>query len=150
MDVLHVLSTVLWVAGNLLIAYTCLALIIFVISYFILFDPQATTAGRIIFQFMVSLLGVILLVYIGIFINPSNQTSWLELHPNVEWWRPTFRFVIYAFVAYSTTSLMTLLVLRKWYPHRLSKASDLHLINPRTGTINIIRTDYKNDFDSEK
>jgi hypothetical protein len=131
MDVLHVLNSVLWVLGNIALAYTSVVLLVFVVAYFIIFDPRATTGGRMIFQFMLSLTGILILVCIGIFIDPSANSSWLVLNPNVEWWRPSVRFLIYGFVAYSITSLVVLLVMRKWFPHKLTKASDYTLVQPR-------------------
>lgn len=140
MDVFNVLNSWLWVIGNVALAYTSVVLILFIVTYYIIFDPQATTGGRMIFQFMLSLAGVMILVFIGIFIDPSANSSWLELNHNVEWWRPSVRALVYVFVAYSITSLAVLLVMRKWYPHKLTKASDLELVRPRhTSEIPIIK-----------
>lgn len=134
MDVFHVLNSWLWVIGNVALAYTSVVLILFVVTYYIIFDPQATTGGRMIFQFMLSLSGVMLLVFIGIFVDPATNSSWLILNDHVEWWRPFTRALIYVFVAYSITSLAVLLVMRKWFPHKLTKASDLTLVQPRSHT----------------
>lgn len=140
MDVLHVLNSWLWVVGNVLLGYTSVVLVLFVITYFVIFDPRATTGGRLIFQFMLSLAGVLILVFIGIYIDPSSNSSWFELNPDVEWWRPFVRAVVYGFVAYAITSLAVLLVLRKWFPHKLTKASDFALVQPRhTGEIPIVK-----------
>lgn len=126
-----ILNPAFWAIGNLFLAYTSVMLLLFVIVYFILFDPRATTGGKLIFQFMLSLGGVITLVFIGIYIDPSPDRSWNIIPITVEWWRPVFRLVIYGFVAYSISSLAALLVLRKWFPHKLKKASDLQLVQPR-------------------
>lgn len=141
MDVLNVLNSWLWVIGNVALAYTSVMLVLFVTTYFILFDPRATTGGKLIFQFMLSLMGVLVLVFIGIYINPELGASWETVPPNVEWWRPIVRVVVYGFVAYSITSLAVLLVLRKWFPQKLKKASDYALVQPRhTGEIPIVKT----------
>lgn len=125
------LNPAFWAIGNLFLGYTSIVLMLFIVVYFVLFDPRATTGGKLIFQFMLSLGGVIALVFIGIFVDPSTDRSWDDLPAAVEWWRPLVRFVVYGFVAYSITSLAVLLVLRKWLPHKLKKASDLHLVHPR-------------------
>jgi hypothetical protein len=129
-----------WVLSNLILGYSAGVLVVFLIAYFYFFDPRATTGGRLIFQFMLSLVGVISLNVIGIFINPTNGGEWFLYPIGVEPWRPTVRFIIYGFVAYAVTSLAILLVLRKWFPHRVRKASDLDLVKPRhTGEIPIVR-----------
>lgn len=139
MDVLNVLNTVLWVAGNVELAYTSVMLVVFVVAYFIIFDPRATTGGKLIFQFMLSLMGVLILVFIGIYIDPTDENAWMQMPMTVDWWRPSVRFVIYGFVAYSITQLFVLLVKRKWFPHKLKTASDLTLVQPRhTGEIRIV------------
>lgn len=134
MDVLNVLNTVFWVGGNVLLLYISVALTLYVLAYFAIFDPRATTGGKLIFQFMLSLLGVIVLVFIGIFIDPAPDRGAFVYPPDVEPWRPFARFLIYGFVAYSITMLGILLVKRKWFPSKLKKASDLTLVTPRTDT----------------
>lgn len=140
MDVFSVLNSWLWVFGNVALAYSSIVLILFVVAYYIIFDPQATTGGRLIFQFMLSLAGVMTLVFIGIFIDPAANSSWMTLNHDVEWWRPFVRFIVYGFVAYSITSLVVLLIMRKWFPEKLTKASDFSLVHPRhTSEIPIVR-----------
>jgi hypothetical protein len=134
MDVLNVLNSFMWSAGNIFLAYTAVVLILFLTTYLILFDPRATTGGKLIFQFMLSLAGVVFLVYIGIFIDPARGRSWNEIAVDVEPWRPAIRFFVYGFVAYSITSLSWLLVMRKWFPQKLKKASDRLLVVPRHTT----------------
>ena len=112
MDVLNVLNSIFWTIGNLALAYTSIALLVYLIVYFFIFDPWATTGGKLIFQFMVSLVSVIALVFIGVYVDPPIGLSWFDLAPDVEWWRPALRLLIYGFVAYSITSLAWLLVMR--------------------------------------
>lgn len=139
MDILYVLNHILWVLGNVLLMYGAIALSIYLVAYFILFDPRATTGGKLIFQFMVSLISVMLIVVIGVYVDPSSNHAWNELSKDVAWWRPGLRFLAYGFVAYSVTSLAVLLVMRKWFPHKLKKASDMSLVQPRhTASIDII------------
>lgn len=144
MDILNVLNQILWVLGNVLLVYSSLALTIFLITYLILFDPKATTGGKLIFQFMLSLIAVMATVIIGIYIDPTANHSWLVLPDGVAWWRPGLRFLVYGFVGYSVTSLAVLLVMRKWFPHKLKKASDMTLAQPRhTAPVDIIANDKK-------
>ena len=140
MDVLNVLNPIFWTIGNLALAYTSIALIVYLIVYFVIFDPWATTGGKLIFQFMVSLASVMALVFIGVYVDPLTDRSWFDLSPDVEWWRPALRLFIYGFVAYSITSLAWLLVMRKWFPHKLKKASDIILVETRhTNEIPIVK-----------
>jgi hypothetical protein len=140
MDVLNVLNSILWVASNVFLAYTSVVLIIFLVAYVIIFDPRATTGGKLIFQFMFSLACIVGLVFIGIFVDPASNSHWTYLPESVDPWRPILRFGVYGFTAYSITSLMVLLIMRKWFPHRLKKASDLVLVQPRhTSEIPIVK-----------
>lgn len=131
-EIVNVINVVAWVVGNVILAYTAVALIGFLIAYYAIFDPSATTGGRLIFRFMLSLAGVIFLVFIGIFVDPSPDREWF-MYPegSVEWWRPLLRLVIYGFVAYSISSLAWLLAVRKWWPHKVTKASDINLVKVR-------------------
>lgn len=149
MDVVNVLNSVMWVLGNLSLAYTSIALLAYLITYFIVFDPRATTGGKLIFQFMTSLVSVLALVFIGVYVDPPGDRSWFEVPSNIEVWRPALRLIVYGFVAYSVTSLAWLLVMRKWFPKRLKKASDIILIEPRrtTGDITIVKS-HEGDFDA--
>lgn len=126
-------NTVMWVLSNLFILYIGVVLFVFVVGYFILFDPRATTAGRFVFQFALSLLGVIGLVFIGIFINPTAPgASWLVYPGDIYVWRPLVRAIIYGLVAYTVTGLAVLVILRKWWPHKLRTARDRELLKPRS------------------
>ena len=123
-----------WVAGNLLLGYTAFAIFVFVIGYYVLFDPKATTAGRLLFRFMLSLVGVILLIFVGTFINPAPDRIWSVLSPDVLVWRPLARLFIYGYVAFTITSLAILLGVRKWRPHRVKSTSDRDLVETRSST----------------
>lgn len=133
-NIATIINTIAWVTSNVLLAYSAVVLALFLGAYFYYFDPRATTGGRLIFQFMLSLVGIISLNIIGIFINPSANNVWNVYPEGVEPWRPTVRLVVYGFVAYAITSLCVLLVLRKWFPNKLQKASDIKLKvrNPET------------------
>lgn len=140
-SVVNSVNTVVWVLGNVLLAYTAFALITFLLAYYTIFDPGATTGGRLIFRFMLSLAGVIVLVFIGIFMDPSPNLEWY-IFPgeSIEWWRPLMRLAVYVFVAYSISSLAWLLAVRKWWPHKVKKASDINLVKVRhTNEIPVIK-----------
>lgn len=131
MEVLDHINAFAWVAGNILLGYTAITLIVFLLSYWIIFDPRATTGGRLIFRFMTSLVGVVIIIFIGIFLDPAPDLDWYVYPPDVEPWRPLGRAVVYAYVAYTVSSLAVLLVLRKWFPDRVQKASDRNLVKVR-------------------
>lgn len=131
-EVTNAINAVAWVFGNVVLAYTAIALLAFLVAYYSIFDPSATTGGKLIFRFMLSLAGVIVLVFIGIFVDPSPDREWFIFpEDSVEWWRPILRLAIYGFVAYSISSLAWLLAVRKWWPHKVKKASDINLVKVR-------------------
>lgn len=134
---LDVVNTVAWVLANLTILYIGVFVLAFVIMYYIFFDPNATTAGKMIFRFMLSLVGVIGLVFIGIFVDPIGGRTPLSYDGEAEWWRPLVRFGVYAYVAFSITTLAIALVMRKWFPHKVKKKADLALVKPRNDTSEI-------------
>ena len=125
------INSIIWVASNLLVLYIGIALIVFVVGYYVLFDTKATTVGRFVFRFALSLIGVIALVYIGLFINPKAGQAWFTYSIDTVWWRPALRLIVYGYVAYSVTALAVLLGIRKWAPQRLRTALDRAIVKPR-------------------
>lgn len=135
MDIINLINPIAWALSNVILAYTAIALVIFVIMYYALFDPKATTGGKLIFRFMLSLVKVIFLVFLGIFIDPAAGRSWSEIAPDVEWWRPLLRLTIYGYVGFTITSLAVLLIKRKWFPHTIKIApADGELVKVRHET----------------
>lgn len=122
MDFITTINPIAWVLANLILAYISLALVVFVITYYALFDPRATTGGKFIFRFMLSLVGIVGLVFLGIFIDPAPDRSWFQYPDETDWWRPIVRLSVYGYVAFTITSLAVLLFYRKWLPHRLRTA----------------------------
>lgn len=133
---MDVINAIAWIGANILVAYIALVVVLFVIMYYIFFDPGATTAGKMIFRFMLSLVGVIGLVYIGIFIDPSIRGPF-EHAEDVAEWRPIIRLAVYAYVAFTITALAITLVMRKWFPQKVKKKQDLKLVKPRHDTSEI-------------
>ena len=125
------INTVAWITSNLLIGYIAVVLVIFVVAYIILFDPKATTAGKYIFRFFVSLVGVIGLVFIATFVDPRPGREWNIFPGDVLWWRPMLRVIAYGYVAYTVTGLSILLGLRKFKPEWLRTVNDKELVKPR-------------------
>ena len=115
-------NAVAWVITNLLVVYIAVLVVVFVLGYYILFNPKATSAGKYIFRFFVSLLVLNVLLFVTLFIDPSQGRVWSEYPSDVMPWRPLVRLVGYIYVAYTVTSLAVLLVVRKWYPHKLITA----------------------------
>lgn len=131
LNVFETLNPFMWVLSNLLIVYIGLVLIVFAASYYLLFNPKLTTGGYYIFRFVISLVGIIGLVFIGIFLNPTSGSSWMEYPGDLLWWRPTVRTIVYGYIGYTTTGLARLLYLRKFKPEKLRTAADLNLVRPR-------------------
>ena len=128
--------TVWWIT-NLLVAYVGVMLAVFVIAYPSLFNPRLTTGGRMIFRFSLSLFFVMVLVVIGIYLNPGHDLSWLEYPEDVLWWRPVLRLVAYGYVAYTITALVIFLWNRKFHPEKLTTAPDKLLVKPRHDTAEV-------------
>lgn len=143
---LETINAIAWVSANLLVVYVAFVLAVFVVGYYTFFDPRATTAGKMIFRFMLSLVGVIGLVVVGTFIDPSHSREWFSYPGDVASWRPIARLVIYLYVAYTISSLAVVLFIRKWKPHLVKKKSDMDLVRVRhTSEIPIIHVkNYKN------
>ena len=131
------LNPALWVVANIILAYVAAALLVFVVMYYALFDVKATTGGRLIFRFMLSLVGVIAIVFLGIYIDPSSDREWFIYPGDVDWWRPSMRLVVYSYLAFTITSLAVLLVHRKWFPDRLKTAPSGELVKVRHETSEI-------------
>lgn len=129
---LETINAIAWITTNVVIIYIGVILTVFVLAYYALFDPKATTGGKLIFRFALSLLGVIALVIVGIYVNPSNDRSWFAYSGDTVWWRPIVRFVIYGYVAYAITNLTKFVIIRKFWPHKLKTAKDYDLVIPRT------------------
>jgi hypothetical protein len=147
-DVIDVINQFAWVGANIVLAYTAVALLVFVVLYYALFDPKATTGGKLIFRFMVSLIGIVGLVYVGIFVDPAHDRGWFVLPDDVADWRPTVRLLIYGYVAFTATSLAILLIKRKWFPQKLKTAPVQELVKVRHETSEIpIVTNHPGDAD---
>lgn len=131
LDWLIEINTVLWVMSNALVGYIALASVLFVVGYLILFDPLTTTAGKIVFRLMVSLAGVMVLVVIGVFLDNRPDQDWLTFHGDTLWWRPGVRLIVYGYLAYATTTLLSFLMVIKWFPSRLKTPRDKELIHLR-------------------
>ena len=125
------LNSFAWMLSNILVLYIAVMLVIFVIGYFILFDPTVTTAGKYIFRFFLSLFGLIALAFISVFVDPKLGQSWVDHSTDVLVWRPFLRLLAYGYVAYTVTSLAVLLIVRKWWPSRLRTSLDYELVKPR-------------------
>lgn len=132
--IFYTINAFSWITANILVAYVMSALVVFVIVYYLIWDPKATTGGQLIFRFMVSLVGVVGLVYISLFLDPINGRNWNQYPGDVLWWRPIVRMVAYGYVAYSTTKLISYLIKRKWFPHKLKKIAPEELIKTRKET----------------
>lgn len=131
LDWINAWNAFAWVTANVLVAYIVVALFVFVIGYWVLFDPKATTGGRYIFRFFLSLIMIIGLVFIGLFLDPTANRHWSEYPGDVSLWRPTVRLLGYSYVAYTITSLSSLLIIRKWWPNKLRTALDKELVKTR-------------------
>jgi len=127
------INNLMVVTGRILVGYISIAIVVFVIGYYILFDPRATTAGKFVFRFMLALVGVIALSFLGTFIEPSSHEHSRSIPPpDVFSWRSLLRIVVYGYLAFAITSLAGILAAYKWWPHRIkSKSLDLEPRNTK-------------------
>lgn len=132
-DLFNSYNTVAWILSNLLIIYIGFVLVLFVIGYAAVFDPRSTTGGRLIFQFTASLIGVIGIIFIGVFVNPQMNRLWWNYANDIFWWRPTLRLLVFGYVGYTITSLVILLAKRRFFPERvkLDHPDETTLVKPR-------------------
>ena len=133
-EFLEWLNPTLWVIVNLALIYIGVLLLAFTILYPTLFEPSATTGGKMIFRFVLSLSMVVALIVVGIFIDPRHDIPWYEYPGDTIWWRPTIRLAAYTYVSYTITSLVIFLWKRKFYPQKLKRAPDKELVKPRHDT----------------
>lgn len=129
---IEIMNTFFWVASNVLVGYIGALLLVFVVGYIAIFEPRATRGGKLILRFAVSILGIVFLVWLGIYIDPVPGRTWYIYDGTAADWRPAVRFVGYSFVAYTITSLAIFLFLRKFYPHKFKNASDRDFVKPRS------------------
>lgn len=133
-DFLEWLNPTLWVISNLALIYIGVLLLAFTILYPTLFDPSATTGGKMIFRFALSLSMVVAVIVVGIFIDPRHDIPWYEYPGDTIWWRPAIRMGAYLYVAYTITSLVIFLWKRKFHPETLKRTPDKELVKPRHDT----------------
>ena len=136
-DFLEWLNPTLWVIANLALTYIGVLLLAFTILYPMLFDPSASTGGKMIFRFALSLNMVVAVFVVGIFIDPRNDIPWYEYPGDTIWWRPIVLLGSYLYVAYTITSLVTFLWKRKFYPQKLKRDPDKELVKPRHDTAEV-------------
>ncbi len=104
------INPALWIVANLQLVYLSGALVAWVAGYGLGFRWWTTPAGRQVFAFTASLLGVVGLVFIGTFVNP--QRPWWEAPPEVFEWRPILRYAVYLAVSITLTRMVASLVQR--------------------------------------
>ena len=136
-DFLEWINPTIGVMANLTLIYIGILLLSFTILYPTLFDPSATTGGKMIFRFSLSLSMVVAVIVVGIFIDPRHDLPWYEYPGDTIWWRPTIRLGAYLYVAYTITSLVNFLWKRKFHPQALKRAPDKELVKPRHDTAEI-------------
>lgn len=133
-DFLEWINPTFWVAANLTLIYIGVLLLVFTILYPTLFDPSATTGGKMIFRFSLSLSMVVAVIVVGILIDPRHDLPPYEYPGDTTWWKPPTRLGAYLYVAYTITSLARFLWKRKFHPQELKRAPDKELVKPRHDT----------------
>lgn len=111
---------VLWTIGNVLLIWVLVVCVVFPILYPILFDPNATTAGKAIWRVGLSLAGVMLVVFVGIFVD--RPLAWWVPSDGTDLWRVILRALVYLGVAIAMTNLNVVLILRKFRPASVKTA----------------------------
>lgn len=103
-------NDILWGLSNLIVAYVAVAILLFTLFYGLFFKWWQRSAGISVFMDRVALVGVIALVFIGVFVDP--QRGWWEAPPDVLGWRPWFRVIVYGAVAFAVTFQFTVAIKR--------------------------------------
>lgn len=138
---LELINPGLWFIANLLVGYITIVVMSFTLAYYFMFDPNATTGGKLIFRFFVSLDGLVLLASVRVFLDPIPDRNWWEIPEHIDVFRPLVLCVIYGYVAFTITSLSVFLVIRKLAPHKVRKANDQPLLKVRSDTSEITTID---------
>lgn len=129
---LHFINIIAWQVSNGLITYISIALVIFVVGYYVLFDPKATTVGRYLFRFVLSLVLVIGLSIVTLYFGPSSQNRVPGFEPDdAFWWLQILRLIVFSYVAYTVTGLAFLLGIRKFRPDLIKTMADHVMVQPR-------------------
>ena len=136
-DFIEWFNPTFWVVANLTLIYTCVLLLVFTILYPTLFDPSATTGGKMIFRFSLSLSMVVAVIVAGIFIDPRHDLPWYTYSGDTLWWRPTVLLGAYLYVAYTITDLVRFLWKRKFHPEMIKRTPDKELVKPRHDTAEV-------------
>ncbi len=136
-DFIEWINPTFWVVANLTLIYIGVLLLVFTILYPTLFDPSATTGGKMIFRFSLSLTMVVAAIVAGIFIDPRHDLPWYTYSGDILWWRPTFRLGAYLYVAYTITDLVRFLWKRKFHPEMIKRTPDKELVKPRHDTAEV-------------
>ena len=124
---LDVINDVLWFVVNVLAFVASVTIVVATIAYYAFFDPRATTAGKMIFRFMVSLSGVIVIGAVAKLTGVTEETTWWLI----------LALLVYAYLAFTVISLAVFLAIRKWKPQKFKKKSDVNVVKPRTETTEI-------------
>lgn len=101
------LNPAFWVVSNILLMYLSTALVAYVLVYGIRFRWREYEGGKRIFEFTLSLVGIVALVFIGVFVN--SPQGWYIYPEDVLIWRPILRLVIFYTVALTLTRLNVIL-----------------------------------------
>jgi hypothetical protein len=94
-------------AANILVLATVIAAVAFVVLYSVLFDPSTTTAGRLIRRMMISLSTLGGLSILRAFFD--EKPLWFD-------W---LRLGVWAYVTFAFASMVWLILVRRFWPHRL-------------------------------
>lgn len=95
------INDILWGISNGLVFYAAIAILLFFGFYGLFFKWWKRPAGISVFIDRAALVGVISLIFIGIFVDP--QRGFWEAPPDVLAWRPWLRVFVYSSVAFATT-----------------------------------------------
>jgi hypothetical protein len=105
------MNDILWGISNALVFYVSFAIVIFTGFYGLFFKWWQRWAGVSVFIDRTAIVGVIALIFIGVFVDP--QRGFWEAPDDVLSWRPVVRVIVYASVAFAVTFQFTV-ALRRW------------------------------------
>lgn len=133
-DFLEPINAFAWGFSNVVVIYITIVLVLFTVGYYILFDPKATTAGKFVWRFALSLVGFIGLTVVRFSVSHIEGDNWFLVPNDLPVWYPLLRLTIYGYVAFTITSLAILLGVRKWKPEWIKIAPDKDVLKTRHDT----------------
>jgi hypothetical protein len=128
MDWLTGINEIAWVLGNITVLVIFFAALAFGIIYPLFFRYRETAVGIAVWRAVISVAGFGLLAVMAFFID--GRTEWSMMPQDVSPWRPMVRLLIYGFIGHSFATLVYILLVRRFAPHKIKTAPEKWRLPP--------------------